>query len=76
MAITAEKDMSKKNVKNKNVIQEHVIKDIHKNADYKRCKFSIYCFYEHIVRTDPVLEELKLVKEKLEVIENEIEKKN
>ena len=31
--------------------------------------------YEHVFRTDPVLEELKLVKEKVEVIENKIEEK-
>ena len=44
--------------------------------DYKRCKFGIYCFYEHVVRTHPVFEELKLLKARLEVIENEIEEKN
>jgi hypothetical protein len=44
--------------------------------DYKRCMFGIYYFYKHIVRTDPVIEEFKLAKEKLEVIENKIEEKN
>ena len=43
---------------------------------YKRCKFGQYCSYNHLVHTDPVLEELKLVKEKLKVLEKDIESKN
>jgi hypothetical protein len=68
MAITAGTDMSRKNVKKKIVIKEYVIKDQECRfyRDYKRCN-------EHIVGTDPVIEDFKLVKEKLEVIENKIE---
>ena len=44
--------------------------------DYKRCKFGDYCLYDHSVYLDPILEELKLVKERLEVVEKEIEEKN
>ena len=36
--------------------------------NYKRCKFDEYCAYSHVVAADPVLEELKLVKEKLKVV--------
>ena len=44
--------------------------------DYKRCKFGDYCLYDHANRMDPVLEELKHVKAKLETVEKEIEEKN
>ena len=44
--------------------------------DYKRCKFGSYCLYDHVDHVDPVLVELKQIKEKLDVLVNEIEKKN
>ena len=37
--------------------------------DYGRCKFGEFCSYNHVDRNDPVLEELKLVKAKLEIVE-------
>ena len=44
--------------------------------DFKRCKFGNYCMYDHIDHIDPVMEELKLVKIKLDLIEKEIKEKN
>ena len=40
--------------------------------DYGRCKFGEFCLYNHVDRNDPVLEDLKLVKTKLEMVEFEI----
>ena len=37
--------------------------------DYGRCKFGEFCLYDHVDRNDPVLEELELVKAKLDVVE-------
>ena len=44
--------------------------------DFKRCKFGSYCLYEHIERNDPVIEELKLVKAKIDAIERKLEEKS
>jgi len=44
--------------------------------DYKRCKFGNYCSYEHVVHVDPVLNEVFILKTKLEAIEKEILLKN
>ena len=38
-------------------------------------KISDYCLYDHIVTVDPVLEEVKLLKDKLEVIEKVMNEK-
>jgi len=43
---------------------------------YKRCKYGEWCSYDHIESVDTVLEELKLVKEKLEIVQKEIFEKN
>ena len=43
---------------------------------YKRCKFGEDCFYDHIDQNDTVLEELKLIRAKLEIVEKEIEERN
>ena len=44
--------------------------------DYRRCKFSEFCAFDHTVHEDPVVEELKVLKAKLEAVEKEIENKN
>ena len=44
--------------------------------DYRRCKFGETCLYDHVERSDPVLEELELVKTKLVVVEDLIVGKN
>ena len=40
--------------------------------DYRRCKFGEYCAFDHSVPIDPVVEELKLVKDRLEAVEKEM----
>ena len=44
--------------------------------DYGRCKFGESCLYDHVDRSDPVLEELERVKAKLDVVEDLIVEKN
>ena len=44
--------------------------------DYRRCKFGEYCAFDHSNPTDPVLEELKLVKARLKDVEKDIETKS
>ena len=43
---------------------------------YKRCKFGDFCAFSHTIRTDPVLEEIKFVRKKVEDLEKEIKEKN
>ena len=43
--------------------------------DYRRCKFGESCLYDHVERSDPVLEALEFVKAKLGVVEGLIVKK-
>ena len=42
---------------------------------YKRCKFGEFCAYKH-TDVDPVIQELVVLKTKLNEIENEIKQKN
>ena len=42
---------------------------------YKRCKYGEYCVYEHINHIDPVFEELKCVRTKLDYLEKELKEK-
>ena len=44
--------------------------------EYGRCKFGESCLYDHVDRSDPVLEELERVKAKLDVVEDLIVDKN
>ena len=44
--------------------------------DYGRCKFGESCSYNHVDRNDLVLEEFKLVKVKLNLVEVKITEKN
>ena len=44
--------------------------------DYGRCKFGESCSYNHVDRYDPVLEELKRVKAKLNMVEVQINERN
>ena len=41
---------------------------------FKRCKFGDYCMYDHIDHIDPISEELKVMRAKLDVIEKELGK--
>ena len=36
---------------------------------YKRCKFNEFCAFSHVTPFDPVLEEVKLVKENVKALE-------
>ena len=45
-------------------------------SHYRRCKFGEFCLFDHVVHSDPVLEELKLVKTKLNMIEVHIKEKD
>ena len=47
-------------------------KDCRYYRQFKRCKFGDFCAYSHDIPTDPVLEELKLVTEKVNTLENEV----
>ena len=45
-------------------------------SEFNRCKFGDYCDYLHKIPANPVIEELKLLKGKIEAIEKEINVKN
>ena len=43
---------------------------------YKRCKFGDYCAYDHTDTKDPVLEEIKLMKNSIIALEKEMKNRN
>ena len=43
---------------------------------YQRCKFGDYCAFNHEVTIDPILEELRLVKQNVEALEKQVKDKN
>ena len=43
---------------------------------YKRCKFNDFCAFSHVIPLDPVLEEVKLLKENVKALEKEVKEKN
>ena len=43
---------------------------------YKRCKFRDICAFSHSIPTDPVLVEMKIVKEQVKALEEEVKEKN
>ena len=43
---------------------------------YKRCKFNEFCAFSHVTPFDPVLEEVKLVKENVKALEKAVKEKN
>ena len=51
-----------------------------KNCRYywlsKRCKFGDYCAFSHYIPTDPVLVEMKIVKEHVKTLEEEVKENN
>ena len=43
--------------------------------EYGRCKFGSYCLYDHVVKVDPKLQELREIKDKIEAIEKKLDEK-
>ena len=80
MAKSVGKNMWKKSAKIKLAIQMNAKKRHPRICRYysvfKRCKFGEYCAFDHDVPLDPILEEIKVMNDRMKALEKQIIDKN